>query len=146
MTIKNDPLYFFRRKPFLSQKILQEEKPFWEVDKNAGKSPVLLLNAKNDINEVSWEEPENIISIHELAPQINFNSAILERIIHLDFKGAPLKIEYLEKLFPKLAEWGATGLMIEYEDTFPYDGEFESVKDTDLKFEDIFIYPFITLL
>ncbi|XP_054284334.1 hexosaminidase D-like [Macrosteles quadrilineatus] len=47
------------------------------------------------------------------------------RLIHLDLKGSPLKIDYLEKLFPVLREWGATGLLIEWEDTFPYLGRLE---------------------
>ncbi|XP_075231653.1 hexosaminidase D-like [Lycorma delicatula] len=44
------------------------------------------------------------------------------RLIHLDFKGCPIKVNYLEKLFPLFKEWGATGLLIEWEDTFPYSG------------------------
>ncbi|CAG5135906.1 unnamed protein product [Candidula unifasciata] len=42
------------------------------------------------------------------------------RLVHLDLKGAPLSVGYLEKVFPLLKSWGATGLLIEYEDTFPY--------------------------
>ncbi|BES98736.1 Glycosyl hydrolase family 20, catalytic domain [Nesidiocoris tenuis] len=45
------------------------------------------------------------------------------RLVHLDLKRAPLKVDYLEKLFPQLKNWGATGLLIEWEDTFPYQGE-----------------------
>ncbi|XP_038066978.1 hexosaminidase D-like [Patiria miniata] len=45
------------------------------------------------------------------------------RLVHLDLKRAPLKMEFLTKLIVKLKEWGATGLLVEYEDTFPYTGE-----------------------
>ncbi|KAK9500753.1 hypothetical protein O3M35_001953 [Rhynocoris fuscipes] len=45
------------------------------------------------------------------------------RLVHLDLKRAPIKVDYLEKLFPVLREWGATGLLIEWEDTFPYTGD-----------------------
>ncbi|KAM3960589.1 LOW QUALITY PROTEIN: hexosaminidase D [Aphomia sociella] len=45
------------------------------------------------------------------------------RIVHLDLKGAPLNILYLEQLLLNAKSWGATGVLIEWEDTFPYSGE-----------------------
>ncbi|XP_065199818.1 hexosaminidase D-like [Planococcus citri] len=50
-----------------------------------------------------------------------------ERLIHLDLKVCPLKVDYLEKLFKVFREWGGTGLLIEWEDTFPYEGELEDI-------------------
>ncbi|XP_059144400.1 hexosaminidase D-like [Physella acuta] len=49
------------------------------------------------------------------------------RLVHLDFKGAPLCLTYIEKVLPLLKKWGATGLLIEYEDTFPYNGDLKSL-------------------
>ena len=44
----------------------------------------------------------------------------LERFVHLDLKGAAPKLDFFQKLFPHLRQWGATGLLIEYEDMFPF--------------------------
>lgn len=42
------------------------------------------------------------------------------RLVHLDLKGAPPKVSHLEQLFSLFRQWGSTGLLIEWEDTFPY--------------------------
>ncbi|CAH2216225.1 jg10871, partial [Pararge aegeria aegeria] len=44
------------------------------------------------------------------------------RIVHLDLKGAPLKIAFLERVLSSIKKWGATGILIEWEDSFPYTG------------------------
>jgi len=33
----------------------------------------------------------------------------------------------MEQLFPMLRKWGATGVLIEYEDMFPYSGELHDI-------------------
>ncbi|OQR67553.1 hexosaminidase D-like [Tropilaelaps mercedesae] len=50
-----------------------------------------------------------------------------EKIVHLDLKGAPLNVPYIEQVLPLLAKLGATGILIEYEDMFPYDGQLSGV-------------------
>ncbi|KAK9887771.1 hypothetical protein WA026_000086 [Henosepilachna vigintioctopunctata] len=46
-----------------------------------------------------------------------------QRLVHIDLKGAPPKPSYFEKLFPFIKSYGATGILLEWEDTFPYSKE-----------------------
>ncbi|CAG0913464.1 unnamed protein product [Notodromas monacha] len=43
-----------------------------------------------------------------------------EKIVHLDLKGGPPKVAYIKEFFKLIRAFGATGVLIEYEDTFPY--------------------------
>ncbi|XP_065647471.1 hexosaminidase D [Hydra vulgaris] len=42
------------------------------------------------------------------------------RVVHLDLKGSAPKINYLLRMIPLFRQWGANGLLVEYEDMFPY--------------------------
>ncbi|XP_073944861.1 hexosaminidase D-like [Choristoneura fumiferana] len=44
----------------------------------------------------------------------------MHRIVHFDLKGAPLQVQYFEKVLLAAKAWGATGVLLEWEDTFPY--------------------------
>ncbi|XP_063898665.1 hexosaminidase D isoform X2 [Helicoverpa armigera] len=51
----------------------------------------------------------------------------MKRIVHLDLKGAPLRVEYLEKVMVLMRTWGADGILLEWEDTFPYTGNLADI-------------------
>ncbi|CAF1528340.1 unnamed protein product [Adineta ricciae] len=63
---------------------------------------------------------------HRLNPVIETKT--LERFVHLDLKGAAPKLDYYKQLFPFLKQLGATGLLIEYEDMFPFTGHLSIIK------------------
>uniref|UniRef100_A0A1A9Z293 Beta-N-acetylhexosaminidase n=1 Tax=Glossina pallidipes TaxID=7398 RepID=A0A1A9Z293_GLOPL len=54
-----------------------------------------------------------------------------ERLVHFDLKGAPAKIRFLKQLLTTLKTLGATGLLIEYEDMFPFEGPLANLSATD---------------
>ncbi|XP_007483496.1 hexosaminidase D isoform X2 [Monodelphis domestica] len=50
------------------------------------------------------------------------------QLVHLDLKGAPPKVLYLAEIFPLFHALGANGLLIEYEDMFPYEGPLQLLR------------------
>jgi hypothetical protein len=73
------------------------------------------------------------INATALAPKkpANRYSAVidnLERIVHIDLKGAPPKPDYFKKFIPFIKENGATGILLEYEDMFPFTGKLAEAK------------------
>ncbi|KAK5850432.1 hypothetical protein PBY51_001313 [Eleginops maclovinus] len=48
-----------------------------------------------------------------------------KKLVHLDLKGAPPRVGYLHKLIELFSQLGADGLLVEYEDMFPYEGELQ---------------------
>lgn len=50
------------------------------------------------------------------------------KLVHLDLKGAPPKISYLTQIFPLLSNLGTNGIILEYEDMFPYEGNLQVLR------------------
>lgn len=50
-----------------------------------------------------------------------------QRIVHFDLKGAPPSVGYLKQILPLLAAQGATGILWEWEDTFPFSGRLSDI-------------------
>ncbi|XP_008436229.1 hexosaminidase D [Poecilia reticulata] len=53
-----------------------------------------------------------------------------KKLVHLDLKGAPPQIEYLHRLIELFSRLGVDGLLVEYEDMFPYKGELQLLQAT----------------
>uniref|UniRef100_A0A674ERK1 beta-N-acetylhexosaminidase n=1 Tax=Salmo trutta TaxID=8032 RepID=A0A674ERK1_SALTR len=53
-----------------------------------------------------------------------------KKLVHLDLKGAPPRMDYLHKLIGLFSGLGADGLLVEYEDMFPYEGELKVLQST----------------
>jgi hypothetical protein len=74
------------------------------------------------------EKPPNIEN-----KQVNKNPedsvlSKLQRIVHIDLKGAPPKSSYFEKFIPFLKQNGAHGILLEYEDMFPFEGQLKEAR------------------
>jgi len=77
----------------------------------------------NRINYVmnSFPEPTRRRFVNDPRKQL------LHKIIHLDLKGMPYRVEAYKALFPFLKNIGVTGILMEYEDMFPYHGRLQAI-------------------
>lgn len=69
----------------------------------------------------------DLAEIDTTGPAIDFP----EILVHIDLKGLPPKVNYLRWLMGAAADWGATGVIIEWEDMLPYSGDFEILRSVN---------------
>ncbi|CAI5454859.1 unnamed protein product [Caenorhabditis angaria] len=72
------------------------------------------------------------MSLHKLfVISLCFISTILcsyrNAIVHFDLKGAPPKVAYFKQLLTTIGDLGATGVLLEWEDMFPFKGDLARV-------------------
>ncbi|KAA0202662.1 hypothetical protein HAZT_HAZT011853 [Hyalella azteca] len=94
-----------------------------------GREPVGIILGKNYASAWDRKHRERAQSLQKEVIKNNaiFDNQLSHKLVHLDLKGAPPKISYLRVLIPYMKEMGATGLLIEYEDSFPYWGPLASL-------------------
>ncbi|GFS05600.1 hexosaminidase D [Elysia marginata] len=112
-------------------------------DKNIPHNDIDRLATKLRKKEELQSKPESVVSapIAQRAQSINENKFLLdpiksiqqhlntmERFVHLDLKGAVPSMKYLKEIIPLFETLGATGLLVEYEDMFPFSGPLEPLK------------------
>lgn len=83
------------------------------------------------IEQVSTLEKRRLLQQNDSSIQFEttkIGAKPISLIVHFDLKGAAPKISYFEQIFPLIRKWGATGVCMEYEDMFPFDGIVSSAK------------------
>lgn len=61
---------------------------------------------------------------------ISHSVFFFQKIVHFDLKGAPPTLNYYREMFPLLKEMEVNGILMEYEDMFPYRSELSVLKRT----------------
>lgn len=81
-----------------------------------------------DDNQRNNNDPYDPTTYSMGIPSVNLDNYIPNhRIVHFDLKGAPPKIGYIKKVITLAKQLGATGLLLEYEDMFPFTGPLASI-------------------
>ncbi|XP_066914042.1 hexosaminidase D-like [Clytia hemisphaerica] len=120
-----------------------KEKLEAEIDKISAKSDEI-LKSKNELQKENEELKTKFEELHKAGEKDDSNKVVSSpetdhktdvklvpfkgmKLIHMDLKGAPPKVEYFLEVMEISQKFGATGLLIEYEDMFPWSGDLKMV-------------------
>ena len=98
---------------------LKIDRPIQSVKQFAGIDPIVRIDDKQKLID-KLPNPKETTTDGLLAS--------LQRIVHIDLKGAPPKASYFEKFIPFLKQNGAHGILLEYEDMFPFEGQLKEAR------------------
>ncbi|XP_047656433.1 beta-N-acetylhexosaminidase isoform X2 [Tachysurus fulvidraco] len=127
---------YFRENPesgVFTRKTLHVFSPsqFWRRD---GKDEPTMLHVNPSLQK-KIKKPRNYKNIKKtklrvpgsLKTKVRLYTGPLN-VVHLDLKGAAPKVTYFQKLFPLISSLGANGILMEYEDMFPYEGKLDILR------------------
>ncbi|XP_026772626.3 beta-N-acetylhexosaminidase isoform X2 [Pangasianodon hypophthalmus] len=104
---------------------------FWLPERTAGRSNLLVPPTRKKNKEKSGDQKTAIHPKLEVKSSVKFPVKMYTgplRVVHLDLKGAAPKVSYFQQIFPLISSLGADGILVEYEDMFPYEGDLEVLR------------------
>ncbi|GBL90718.1 Hexosaminidase D [Araneus ventricosus] len=129
----NDLLPVTQSLKHLERQRLKEAQVHANINRNAAGKFGPIKNIIDDFGRDEIEIDHPVRSVNERVskglktPRPEETIQIEKKFVHLDLKGAPPIVNYYKKLFPLLHALGANGLLIEYEDMFPFHGPLEQL-------------------